>query len=167
MVRVTEIDVDAATRDAMTGLLRESFPDYPDRSYFKLPPHFRLLAYLDGVLVGHLGGELRMMRVGARVVRTVGVVDVCVRTRGLGIASRLLAEVAAVDCEFAVLFADDDRLYLRNGFVGVDNPVTWLKIHEHRTLGLSERVVPGGMMVRSPTGEPWPAGDVDLLGHLF
>jgi GNAT superfamily N-acetyltransferase len=167
VTRVAEIDVDAATHDAVTVLLRESFPGYPDRSYFKLPPHFRLLALLDGVLVGHLGGELRMIRVGERVVRAVGVVDLCVRTRGRGIATRLLAEACAVDCEYAVLFADDERVYTRNGFVRVDCPVTWVKVHEHRTLGLSERVVPGCMMVKPLSGTPWPSGDVDLLGHLF
>lgn len=167
MVRVAEFDVDAAVRAAVTVLLRESFPDYPDRSYFKLPPHLRLLAYLDGVLVGHLGVEPRLMRVGEQVVRAVGVVDLCVRARGRGIASRLLAEVCALDGEYAVLFADDDRVYVRNGFTHVDVPVTWLKIHEHRSLGLSERVVPGGMMVRPLAGNPWPAGEIDLLGHLF
>jgi hypothetical protein len=42
-----------------------------------------------------------------------------------------------------------------------------VKVHEHRTLGLSERVVPGSMMVKPLSGTPWPPGDVDLLGHLF
>jgi GNAT superfamily N-acetyltransferase len=34
-----------------------------------------------------------MMRVGDEVVRTFGVVDVCARDRGRGIATRLLTEV--------------------------------------------------------------------------
>lgn len=167
ITRVAEVDLDAARGGELTALLRESFPDYPDRPYFKLPPHFRFLATEDGRLVGQLAGELRVMRVGERVVRTIGVVDLCVRERGRGTASRLLAEVTALECDFVVLFADDDRVYVRNGWVRVDNPVTWVKINEHTTLGLAERVVPGAMTVRAVGGGTWPDGDVDLLGHRF
>lgn len=167
--RVAEVDLGVALTQQLTELLRECFPGYPDRAYFKLPPHLRFLAFVDDTLVGHLAVELRMIRVADQVLRTLGVVDLCVRTdaRSQGIASLLLDEVLALPSDFVVLFADDDRLYSRNGFAHVDNPVTWLKVHEHTTLGLAEKVVPGVMMVR-PTGSlSWPAGDVDLLGHLF
>lgn len=171
--RIAELDVGADLAGQLAGLLRESFPDYPDRAYFKLPPHFRYVATVDGVVVGHVGVQLRIIRVGDRVLRTLGLEDVCVRAgaRSRGLATRLLTEATELargrDIDFVVLFADDDRLYARNGWVRVDNPVTWLKVHEHTTLGVAERVVPGAMMVL-PTGKSaWPDGDVDLLGHLF
>jgi GNAT superfamily N-acetyltransferase len=166
---VAEVDLGVALTQQLTELLRECFPGYPDRAYFKLPPHLRFLAFVDDTLVGQLAVELRMIRVADQVLRTLGVVDLCVRTdaRSQGIASLLLDEVLALPSDFVVLFADDDRLYSRNGFVHVDNPVTWLKVHEHTTLGLAEKVVPGVMMVRATGAIPWPAGDVDLLGHLF
>jgi GNAT superfamily N-acetyltransferase len=167
--RVAEIDLGVALTQQLTELLRECFPGYPDRAYFKLPPHLRFLAFLGDTLVGQLAVELRMIRVADQVLRTLGVVDLCVRpgARSQGVASLLLDEVLALSSDFVVLFADDDRLYNRNGFVHVDNPVTWLKVHEHSTVGLAEKVVPGVMMVK-PTGTvPWPTGDVDLLGHLF
>jgi hypothetical protein len=167
--RVAEVDLGVTLTQQLTELLRECFPGYPDRAYFKLPPHLRFLALDGDTLVGQLAVELRMIRVGDQVLRTLGVVDLCVRSgaRSQGVASLLLDEVLVLDSDFVVLFADDDRLYLRNGWAHVDNPVTWVKVHEHTTLGLAEKVVPGVMMVR-PTGAiPWPAGDVDLLGHLF
>jgi GNAT superfamily N-acetyltransferase len=169
--RVAEVDLEAALARQLAELLRECFPGYPDRAYFKLPPHLRLLAHADDELVGQLAVELRMIRVADQVFRTLGVVDLCVRpdVRSQGVASLLLDEVLTLarHSDFVILFADDDRLYGRNGWVRVDNPVTWLKVHEHTTLGLAEKVVPGVMMVR-PTGTvPWPPGDVDLLGHLF
>jgi GNAT superfamily N-acetyltransferase len=169
--RVAEIDLEVELTQQVTELLGECFPGYPDRTYFKLPPHLRLLAYNDDRLVGQLAVELRMIRVADQVFRTLGVVDLCVRpdARSQGVASLLLDNVLALarDSDFVVLFADDDRLYRRNGWMRVDNPVTWLKVHEHATLGLAEKVDTGAMMVK-PTGTvPWPPGEVDLLGHLF
>jgi hypothetical protein len=75
--------------------LRSCFADYPDRRYFKLPPRFRYLAPVAGTLVGQLGVELRTIRAGDQVLRTLGVVDLCVRaeSRTHGLAGRLLAEV--------------------------------------------------------------------------
>jgi GNAT superfamily N-acetyltransferase len=167
--RVAEIDLGVALTQQLTELLRECFPGYPDRAYFKLPPHLRFLAFDGDTLVGQLAVELRMIRVADQVLRTLGVVDLCVRpdARSQGIASLLLDEVLTLTGDFVVLFADDDRLYLRNGLVRVDNPVTWVKVHEHTTLGLAEKVVPGVMMVRATGTVAWPAGEVDLLGHLF
>jgi GNAT superfamily N-acetyltransferase len=169
IVEVAELEVDASLARALTGLLRACFADYPERSYFKLPPAHRLLAYDGGEVVGHLGCGVRVVRVGAEVFRTVAIEDVCVHpsARGRGVATSLLTAVTAARADFAILFADDDRVYARNGWVRASNPVTWLKVHEHRTLGLTERTDTGALMVK-PLGErPWPTGDVDLLGHLF
>jgi hypothetical protein len=42
-----------------------------------------------------------------------------------------------------------------------------MRIDEHVTLGLARREDPGVMMVKALGEQPWPDGDVDLLGHLF
>jgi GNAT superfamily N-acetyltransferase len=169
--RIAEVEIDTALAGELTTLLRESFPDYPARSYYKVPPHFRLVATVEGTVVGQLGVELRMMRVGAEVVRTFGVVDVCVRDRGRGVATRLLTEVTTLararGIEFIVLFADDDRLYAKTGWARATNPLTWVKIHDHRTVGLAEQEVVTALMVKPLTARPWPSGDVDLLGPVF
>jgi GNAT superfamily N-acetyltransferase len=167
----TEIRGDLSV--AIQSLLCASFPGYPDRHYFKLPPHFRYVAVAGGAIAGQVGVELRIIQVADVVVRTFGVVDLCVRdtARGHGLAGRLLTEVTtfaqACEMDFVVLFADDDRLYVRHGWSRVDNPCTWVKIHEHATLGLAEDVVPQTMMVKAVGHRSWPAGRVDLLGHLF
>jgi len=88
-----------------------------------------------------------------------------------GLAGRLLAEVTelARSCgmAFIVLFADDDRLYARNGWARVTNRCSWVRIHDHVTLGLARQADPGAMMVKALAEQAWPEGDVDLLGHLF
>jgi GNAT superfamily N-acetyltransferase len=171
--RVAEAEIGAELRQQVQALLQASFTGYPSRSYFKLPPHFRYLAMADGKLAAQMGVELRVIRVGSNVVRTFGVVDLCVREseRSCGLAGRLLAEVTgyarACGMDFVILFADDSRLYRRNGWVPAANPCSWLKINGHRTLGLAIAQDTNALMVKAIGEQAWPEGEVDLLGHLF
>jgi GNAT superfamily N-acetyltransferase len=173
LVRVAEAEIGPDIRPQLQALLQRCFPGYPSRSYFKLPPHFRYLAMAHGALVGQMGVELRVIRVGSEVIRTFGVVDLCVMQseRSHGLAARLLTEVSgfARSCgmDFVILFADDDRVYARNGWTRAGNRCTWVKIHEHTTLGLARGAETGALMVKAIGSQAWPEGEVDLLGHLF
>lgn len=174
VICVAEAEIGADLAAQLQSLLQACFPGYPSRSYFKLPPHFRYLAMTSsGDVAAQVGVEFRIIRVGAAVVRTFGVVDLCVREsqRSRGLASRLLAEVTelARSCgmAFIVLFADDDRLYATNGWTRVTNRCSWVKIDDHVTLGLATPTDTGAMMVKALGEQGWPEGDVDLLGHLF
>lgn len=174
VIRVAEAEIGADLGEQLQLLLQECFPGYPGRSYFKLPPHFRYLAMTgSGSVAAQMGVEFRVIRVDDAVLRTFGVVDLCVSEsqRSRGLAGRLLADVTGLarSCgmAFIVLFADDDRLYTRNGWARVTNRCSWVKIHDHVTLGLARQEDPGVMMVKALAEQPWPDGDVDLLGHLF
>jgi GNAT superfamily N-acetyltransferase len=174
ILRVAEAEIDEALSGELQALLQVCFPGYPDRSYFKLPPHFRYLVRTsDGAVAAQMGVEHRVVRVADRVVRTFGVVDLCVRPskRSRGLAAELLAEVTgfAHSCkmDFILLFADDDRLYVRNGWTRVRNRCTWVQIDNHTTLGLARQADPEAMMVKAIGPQTWPDGDVDLLGHVF
>src|SRR5690242_21212391 len=97
--RIPEAEIPADLAHQVQTLLQECFPGYPGRSYFKLPPHFRYLAMTgSGDVAGQMGVEFRVIRVGDAVVRTFGVVDLCVSQsqRSRGLAGRLLAEVTAL-----------------------------------------------------------------------
>lgn len=171
--RVMEAEIPADLAHQVQALMQMCFPGYPSRTYFKLPPHFRYVAMVGGELAGQVGVELRVIRVGSNVLRTFGVVDLCVRgsERSRGLAGRLLAEVTelARSCgmDFVILFADDDRLYTRNGWTRAANPCSWLKINDHTTLGLATAQDTGALMVKKIGQQTWPDGEVDLLGHLF
>ncbi len=173
LARVAEAEIGAQLGQQLQALLQRCFPGYPSRSYFKLPPHFRYLALAHGVLAGQMGVELRVIRAGSDVIRTFGVVDLCVLPgeRSHGLAARLLAEVTefARSCamDFVILFADDDRVYTWNGWARAANPCTWVKIHEHTTLGLARAAQTGALMVKAIGARAWPEGEVDLLGHVF
>jgi GNAT superfamily N-acetyltransferase len=173
LARVAEAEIGPDIRPQLQALLQACFPGYPSRTYFKLPPHFRYLAMAHGSLVGQMGVELRVIRVGSEVVRTFGVVDLCVMpgSRSHGLAARLLTEVSGLarSCgmDFVILFADDDRVYARNGWTRAGNRCTWVKIHDHTTLGLARAAETGALMVKATGPQAWPEGEVDLLGHLF
>jgi predicted N-acetyltransferase YhbS len=174
VIRVAEAEIGADLRGRLQSLLQACFPGYPGRSYFKLPPHFRYLAMTsNGEVAAQMGVEFRIIRVGGTVLRTFGIVDLCVTEsqRSRGLAGMLLAEVTelARSCgmAFIVLFADDERLYARNGWARVTNRCSWVRIHDHVTLGLARQEDTDAMMVKASGEQSWPEGDVDLLGHLF
>jgi len=174
VIRVAEAEIGADLSRRLQALLQTCFAGYPSRSYFKLPPHFRYLAMTSsGDIAAQMGVEFRVVRVGDAVLRIFGIVDLCVTEsqRSRGLAGRLLAEVTelARSCgmAFIVLFADDDRLYARNGWARVMNRCSWVQINDHVTLGLARQEDTGAMMIKALGQQPWPKGDVDLLGHLF
>src|SRR6478752_1022852 len=174
VVRVAEPEIGANLSSRLQSLLQACFPGYPARIYFQLPPHFRYLSMtIVGDVAAPMGAEIRVIRVGDSVLRTFGVVDLCVAEteRSRGLAARLLADLTELartcDMAFVVLFADDDRLYARNGWARVTNRCTWVRIHDQATLGIARQEDTGAMMVKAIGEQAWPNGDVDLLGHLF
>lgn len=174
VIRIAEPEIGADLSGRLQSLLQACFPGYPSRSYFKLPPHFRFLAMTGtGGVAAQMGVEFRIIRVGDTVVRTFGVVDLCVAEsqRSRGLAGRLLTEMTELarccGMAFIVLFADDDRLYARHGWARVTNRCSWVRIDGHLTLGLARQADPGAMMVKALGEQFWPGDDVDLLGHLF
>ncbi|MFD7863023.1 GNAT family N-acetyltransferase [Streptomyces sp. NPDC057682] len=169
-----EHDIDAGTHRKIHRLLAESFPGYPSRSYFKQLPHLRYLAWEgDGdTLVAHVGIDHRMIRNGDTPLRVFGIVDVCVAAsaRSRGMASSILSDIETTarssGADALLLFADDPRLYLANGYQQVSNDAKWLMLHEHETFGIAEKPV-SEMMVKMLSDDPWGEGAVDLLGYLF
>jgi hypothetical protein len=109
--RVAEAEIGGDLGRQVQALLQACFPGYPSRSYFKLLPHFRYLVMTGGVLVAQMGVELRVIRVGRTVLRTFGVVDLCVQTseRSHCLGRQLLAELTG----FAGVLRDGLRHLVR------------------------------------------------------
>jgi GNAT superfamily N-acetyltransferase len=171
---VEEVSLPPEREAEIVALLTVCFDDYPARAYYKQLPHRRVLASEQGGLVGHAGLDLRVMSLGAEPLRILGLADVCIApaSRGRGAAGAILesCQRVATDarCDFVVLFADDPRLYERHGFVRKPNRCQWLKLHEHRTLGLGHRALPDALMVRPVGSRQWDDGaELDLLGFMF
>lgn len=169
-----EVRLPATTRRELTDLRNRCFPAHAvPRPYYKQLPHWRLLARLDGVLVAQAGVDHRMVAFDDRPVSVLGVVDLCVDppARGQGLAGRMLDELHRRACRGGVdallLAADDPRLYLRHGFVALDVLATWLRVHEHRTIGPARTPLHGVLMLRPAARTVHLPHAIDLLGTLF
>jgi len=142
------------------------------RIYYKQVPPRRLLVWQNQALVGHMGIEYRVVGTHDGPLSIFGVIDLCVapECRNQGIATQMLTWVEhlgqASRADFIILFAVKVDFYRRNGFHAPMNPLRWMKIHEHETLGIGEEVLPE-LMVKGLTERSWPSGMVDLLGYQF
>ena len=143
---IPEDHLTPAGRTEVLQLLGACFPGYfIERIYFKQLPHWRILAWRGKELVGQVGVDHRMVRVGDQPVRVFGVIGLCVapRARSAGLAGALLnalesrARVGGI--RHVLLFADDHRLYQRHGYRLLDAEVTYLALDEHQTLGISRK----------------------------
>ncbi|NOY42233.1 MAG: GNAT family N-acetyltransferase [Planctomycetes bacterium] len=155
------------------GLLGECFEGYPDRSFYKQLPHRRWLVH-DGDLVALVGADLRHMRLGDQGLRVTGIIDLCVREshRSRGIAGTLVRSVedfaTAARSDAIILFADDQRLYRKLGFVSVQNPVRLLRLAENRSFDVVSRRYGDSLMIKSLSSVSWDSeAELDLLGYLY
>lgn len=155
-------------------LLVESFSDYPpNRSYYKLLPQFRYLVWADENLIAQVGIEHRVITNTGIPAQIFGLIDLCVASsyRSRNIATTLLQQVEELGrtstIDFLMLFADDSRLYAKNGYRRVSNICRWMKVDEHQTLDIGEESLSDCMMIKQIGEQTWRDGRVDLLGYLF
>jgi GNAT superfamily N-acetyltransferase len=172
---VQEHALNEAQKKQLARLLAEAFDyagEFRTRIYFKQLPQRRVLYVYDGSIQAQVGLEHRIIGTEDGPASIFGLIDVAVREtyRRKGIASRMLqfAETLARDSgvDFMLLFAHDRRIYERLGYRPVENPLRWVKIHDHSTLGIAEEPVEEAM-IKEVGSRTWPAGTVDLLGYLF
>jgi len=113
------------------------------------------------------------MNLGRRLIGVVGIVDLCVADeyQGKGIGTQLLRTVEAQFAEkvdFILLFADEHKVYLNNGFKLADNKVTWLGIDEGKTIGILSENMGDCLMYKSiKKGAVWTEDDLDMMGYLY
>ena len=141
---VPEIQISRDTSTAIVGLLAECFSGegHDGRDYFKQLPHYRLLAYEQERLVGHLGVDLRMMNLNGQAVTVFGAIDVCVAPdrQGSGIGTGLLQRFEAIArdanrVDFLFLAAKNPAIYESLGYKKTTLRTKWLKIDQHKNLG--------------------------------
>ena len=174
----SEFEVDKKTSIEISALLKRCFPaaDYHRGPYFKQLPHYRLLAYENGKLIGQLGMDLRMMNMNGEAVCVLGVVDLCVHPefRGAGVGKSLMAQYEAIASQhadridFLFLVTDLPGYYEKLGFTIADIKTVWLKIHRHKNHGIAdEKISDAKFMVKSVSGKEWVDGDLELLGYMY
>src|SRR5258707_1647908 len=162
----------AGSPAAGAGAVARMLPWVSQPKLLQAATHFRYLAMTSGVMAAQMGVELRVIRVGSTVLRTFGVVDLCVRTseRSHGLAGRLLAEVTELARSCGSTLSSSSQMttvYTRGGWARAANPCSWGKIPDHTKLGLATAEDTGPLMGKRIGQRGWPIGEGGLLGHLF
>ena len=171
---LSEYEISDDVQKLANRLLIESFSDYPlERSYYKLLPQFRYLVWAGEKLIAQMGVEHRVITNTGVPARIFGLIDLCVASpyRGQKIATTLLQQLEKLGrtskVDFLILFADDSRLYIENGYQRVTNLCRWMKVDEHQTIDIGEESMADCMMIKQIGMQKWQDGKVDLLGYLF
>jgi len=146
--RVTDFELDQELKTKLQKLLSASFPGFLDtRIYYKQLPNFRLICWEGETIIAQTGVVHRVISLDGLPTVVFGVVDLCVEEshRSKAIGTSLLREIELLakkfNIDFIILFADDQRLYLANGFVLRTIDCTWLKMDEHKTHGIGQEKI--------------------------
>jgi len=174
IIKINEYDITSELEKKILNLLTESFPGiYPkDRIYYKQLPHFRYLAFEKDILIGQVGLDYRVMNLNGITINVLGIVDICISEehRGKGIGSKLLETIKDFSIthklDFLLLFTDIEALYVKNNFTSVKNRCKWIKIDEHKTLGIGEEVIKE-LMIKKTGNKVWKDGYLDMLGYMY
>jgi len=172
---VHEIDLTPEQDAEIAALIARAFGEdagYGNMSFYSQRHHLRLLARLDGKLVGHYALGFRAIRMGEHRVQIIGVGEVATDPdqRGKGVASALM--VAAKErarttlADFIVLFGVRP-LYEGVGFVAKPNIVRHMGIEDdHSTEVIQEEDT--ALKVYQLKDTVWDDDAViDLLGPSF
>ncbi|MCH2045523.1 MAG: GNAT family N-acetyltransferase [Saprospiraceae bacterium] len=174
----TELEITRELSEQINALLQASFSevDYEGRDYFKQLPHYRIVAFDQKKVIGHLSLDLRVMNLNQETVHVLGVVDLCVdpNFKGQGIGQALLdyaeniAQKSPNKVDFLLLVADDDRLYQKVGFQRISIETQWLKLHQHQNYGVGkEKIEDAFFLIKSVHGRTWENGSLDYLGYMY
>ena len=144
---IHEIDLTPEGDAEIAALLARTFgadDGYDGMSFYNQRHHLRLLARLDGELVGHYALGFRAIRMGAKRVQIIGIGEVATDPdhRGKGVATALMAatldRARASMADFLVLFGVRP-IYEGSGFVAKENTVRHTGIENGHSTGIIEK----------------------------
>lgn len=143
---VHEMDLTPAQDAEIAALIARAFGEdagYGNMSFYNQRHHLRLLARLDGKLVGHYALGYRAIRMGGQRVQIVGLGEVATDPdhRGKGVASALMVaakgRARATLADFILLFGVRP-LYEGTGFVSKPNIVRHMGIEDDHSTKMIE-----------------------------
>ncbi len=117
--------------------------------------------------------EYRIVNVGGETAPVFGIGDFCVdpEYQSQNIATDLLErvekEAQEYQIDFVMLATTEQSFYEKRGYHPNNNPCRWLILTRQQTLGVSQRRIERGIMVKSISKRPWADGLLDFLGPIF
>ena len=171
---INEYELSLTDQQGIGQILGECFSTYPkDRNHFKQVPSFRLIYRNGSKIQGHIAITFRWMHLGQQTIKVFGLSDICVvssvRTKKL--ATKMVAHLTKLGAQqgidFLILIAWKPEIYQSMGFKKVSNRCRWLLIHNDQSLGIAQRSIEEGLMVKSMGTMDWSNEALDFLGPIF
>lgn len=171
---LNEYEITRTDQQQIGQLLVACFPSYPaDKIAIKQLPSFRIIFRKDSLIKGHIAVTYRWMQLGEKIIKVFGLSDICVEesVRAQKIATQMINRLAEIgkdqEVDFLVLIAAETDVYKNMGFKEVENRCRWLLIHKDRSLGIAQRNIEEGLMIKPLGKEKWREGILDFLGPVF
>lgn len=171
---INEYELGENDQQKISQLLCACFADYPkDRIHFRQVPSFRLISRNDQDIQGHIAVTFRWMHLDQYVIQVFGLTDICVAAsaRDQKLATKMIDRLSTLGqkkkVDFLVLIAWRPEMYEKMGFRLVQNRCRWLLIQNDQSLGLAQRSIEDGLMVKPLGHKKWTAGTLDFLGPIF
>jgi len=169
-----ETELSKQEREELLTILNNSFDGvFGSQIFFKQIPHLRYFVKGNDKIIAHVGIDYRGMNLGGKIIFVVGIIDLCVvpnhRRKGWG--SELIKHIENTykeKADFLLLFADDHRVYLKNGFTLANNQVSWLGIDKGKTLGIISKNLDDCLMYKPLNKDAlWSIDSLDMMGYLY
>ena len=175
---INEFQINKNLSREINALLKESFIgiDYKERDYFKQLPHYRILATENGILIGQLAIDFRVMNLNGFPLKVFGIIDLCVlpKFRKKGIATKMinkfesLARSNSEKIDFMFLVTDTPNFYKSLGFEITKIKAKWLKIDSHKSHAVeNQRIEDAFFMIKPVSDIKWKNGELDFLGYMY
>jgi predicted acetyltransferase len=161
-------------RRNISRLLCDCFSEYPkDRIHFRQVPSFRLIGRDKQGIQAHIAVTFRWMSLDQSVIRVFGLTDICVasKAREKKLATKMIEYLSEIgrkqSVDFLILIAWMPEFYQRIGFQIAHNRCRWLLIQNDESLGLAQRKIENGLMIKALGDKAWSDGPLDFLGPVF
>ena len=171
---IAEYKMSKSHQEKIALLLEKAFPTYPQGQYFyNQLPSFRYLVWNDDELVAHVGIDHRVIRLGDKIFKVFGMVDLCVEEKyqsqkiGSSLLEKIEEEAKAYEIDFLLLVAEQFDLYTRNGFKVVENTSKWLMLRNQHSFGILHRKLKNCILYKPVNDKEWTEGTLDFLGTVF
>ncbi len=170
--------VDRVTQQQVAELLEACFPDggHNGRTYFKQMPHYRLLLRQGDVLIGHIALDYRVMALGGKPLKVMGLIDVAVLPahQGKGLGTQMLKQVDDLmepyldNIDFMYLVSEKHKFYENCGYQLIKQQVKWLAIDQHVNYGIKDEYIDDCIMIKPNGDKIWDETvTLDLLGYWY
>jgi len=175
---IEEFKLKENSKTQLSQLLQKAFPEvnFKGRNYYKQIPQFRILLKRERKVLGQIGLDYRIMTLNDSPIKVLGVIDFAVlpTEQGKGYGTKLLLELDNIaksnqhNIDFILLFADNSKIYTKNGYKVSDQKVKWLAIDNHINHGIFEKQLFGCLMYKKIGTMEWNNKlTLDMLGYLY